>query len=206
MRFRFLRSPRSLRSPLDLSPLREHAQFRLLWSSRTVTLLGTQVAQVALLVQARQLTGSPVLVGLLGAVEVVPLVIFGLYGGVLADRLDRRRLAVWTEAGLGLTAVALTVNGVPATPASGPVVSFEKLDVAVNVAAVTPVKGSAVSGSPLGALSWTGLTGGAVAAPLTVASKAIGNAMAAVSLAAIEPRNLFDWDAFMVSTFFTRRP
>ena len=116
MRFRFLRSPRSLRSPLDLSPLREHAQFRLLWSSRTVTLLGTQVAQVALLVQARQLTGSPVLVGLLGAAEVVPLVIFGLYGGVLADRLDRRRLAVWTEAGLGLTAVALTVNAAAPRP------------------------------------------------------------------------------------------
>ena len=113
MRFR---SPRSPRSPLDLSPLREHAQFRLLWSSRTVTLLGTQVAQVALLVQARQLTGSPVLVGLLGAAEVVPLVIFGLYGGVLADRLDRRRLAVWTEAGLGLTAVALTVNAAAPRP------------------------------------------------------------------------------------------
>ena len=113
MRFRSLRSPRS---PLDLSPLREHAQFRLLWSSRTVTLLGTQVAQVALLVQARQLTGSPVLVGLLGAVGVVPLVIFGLSGGVLADRLDRRRLAVWTEAGLGLTAVALTVNAAAPRP------------------------------------------------------------------------------------------
>ena len=107
---------RSPRSPLDLSPLREHAQFRLLWSSRTVTLLGTQVAQLALLVQARQLTGSPVLVGLLGAAEVVPLVIFGLYGGVLADRLDRRRLAVWTEAGLGLTAVALTVNAAAPRP------------------------------------------------------------------------------------------
>jgi MFS family permease len=110
------RSPRSPRSPLDLSPLRGHAQFRLLWSSRTVTLLGTQVSQVALLVQARQLTGSPVLVGLLGAVEVVPLVIFGLYGGVLADRLDRRRLAVWTEAGLCLTAVALTVNAAGPRP------------------------------------------------------------------------------------------
>lgn len=102
--------------PLDLSPLREHGQFRLLWSSRTVTLLGTQVSQVALLIQARQLTGSPVLVGLLGAAEVVPLVIFGLYGGVLADRLDRRRLAVWTEAALGLTAVALTLNAAVPRP------------------------------------------------------------------------------------------
>jgi MFS family permease len=81
-----------------------------------VTLLGTQVSQVALLIQARQLTGSAVLVGLLGAAEVVPLVIFGLYGGVLADRLDRRRLAVWTEAALGLTAVALTLNAAVPRP------------------------------------------------------------------------------------------
>jgi MFS family permease len=105
-----------MNSPLDLSPLREHGQFRLLWSSRTVTLLGTQVSQVALLIQARQLTGSPVLVGLLGAAEVVPLVIFGLFGGVLADRLDRRRLAGWTEAALGLTAVALTLNAAVPRP------------------------------------------------------------------------------------------
>jgi MFS family permease len=105
-----------MNSPLDLSPVREHRQFRLLWSSRTVTLLGTQVSQVALLVQARQLTGSPVLVGLLGAAEVVPLVIFGLYGGVLADRLDRRRLAVLTEAALGLTAAALTLNAAAPRP------------------------------------------------------------------------------------------
>jgi MFS family permease len=105
-----------MNSPLELSPLREHGQFRLLWSSRTVTLLGTQISQVALLVQARQLTGSPVLVGLLGAVEVVPLVVFGLSGGVLADRLDRRRLAIWTEVGLGLTAAALTVNAAAARP------------------------------------------------------------------------------------------
>jgi len=57
-----------------LAPLRAYPQFRLLWSSRTVTLLGTEVSQVALLVQVRQLTGSAVLTGLLGAVELVPLV------------------------------------------------------------------------------------------------------------------------------------
>jgi MFS family permease len=104
------------RSPIDLEPLRGSGQFRLLWSSRTVTLLGTQASQVALLVQARQLTGSALLVGLLGAAEVVPLIIFGLYGGVLADRLDRRLLAVWTEVGLGITAVLLTVNALSARP------------------------------------------------------------------------------------------
>jgi len=76
----------------DLAPLRASREFRLLSASRTVTLFGTLAADVALLVQAKQLTGSTFEVGLLGAVELVPLVIFGLYGGVLADRLDRGRL------------------------------------------------------------------------------------------------------------------
>ena len=76
----------------DLTPLRNSRDFRLLYASRTVIALGTQATEVALLVQAKQLTGSTVAVGLLGAVELVPLVVFGLYGGVLADRFDRRRL------------------------------------------------------------------------------------------------------------------
>jgi len=44
-------------------------------------MLGSQAAEVALLVQAKQLTGSPLVVGLLGMAELVPLVVVGLYGG-----------------------------------------------------------------------------------------------------------------------------
>jgi MFS family permease len=94
----------------DLAPLRASRDFRLVFASRTVTLLGSQATEVALLVQARQLTGSALAVGLLGAVELVPLVVFGLYGGALADRLDRRRLIRWCEAGLGGCAVLLVAN------------------------------------------------------------------------------------------------
>jgi MFS family permease len=104
----------------DLTPLRASRDFRLLYTSRTVTALGTQATEVALLVQARQLTGSTVAVGLLGAVEVVPLVAFGLYGGVLADRFDRRRLARWCEAGLGVCAALLMLNAVAPRPAVWP--------------------------------------------------------------------------------------
>ena len=104
----------------DLTPLRTSRDFRLLYTSRTVTALGTQATEVALLVQARQLTGSTVAVGLLGAVEVVPLVVFGLYGGVLADRFDRRRLACWCEAGLGVCAALLMLNALAPRPAVWP--------------------------------------------------------------------------------------
>jgi len=104
----------------DLTPLRTSRDFRLLYASRSVTGLGTDAAEVALLVQAKQLTGSTFAVGLLGAVELVPLVVFGLYGGVLADRLDRRRLIVACEAGLACCAALLMLNALAPHPAVWP--------------------------------------------------------------------------------------
>src|ERR1700733_13307543 len=95
---------------MDLSPLRGAADFRWLLCSRTVTLLGTEASAVALLVQARQLTGSTLAVGLLGVAELVPLMAFGLYGGALADRLDRRRLIRCCEVGLGCCAAVLVAS------------------------------------------------------------------------------------------------
>src|ERR1700683_4309217 len=94
----------------DLTPLRSSRDFRLVFASRTVTRFGSQATAVALLVQARQLTGSAIAVGLLGMAELVPLVVFGLYGGALADRLDRRRLIRGGEAGLGCCAGGLGGN------------------------------------------------------------------------------------------------
>ena len=107
--------PRS-RLRADLTPLRTARDFRLLYVSRTVIALGTQATEVALLVQAKQLTGSTVAVGLLGAVELVPLVVFGLYGGVLADRFDRRRLILVCEAALGCCAALLMLNALATHP------------------------------------------------------------------------------------------
>jgi MFS family permease len=104
----------------DLTPLRTSRDFRLLYASRTVTALGTDATEVALLVQARQLTGSTFAVGLLGAVELLPLVVFGLYGGVLADRFDRRRLIVACEAGLACCAAPLMLNALAPHPAVWP--------------------------------------------------------------------------------------
>jgi MFS family permease len=104
----------------DLAPLRSSRRFRLLFASRTVTLFGSQAADVALLVQARQLTGSAVLVGLLGAAELVPLVAFGAWGGSLADRLDRARLIRRCEAGLGCAVALLAVNASLPHPAVWP--------------------------------------------------------------------------------------
>ncbi len=94
----------------DLSPWRSSRDFRLMWCAGAVTVFGSFLTFVALPLQLKELTNSTVAVGALGAVELVPLVIFGLYGGALADAVDRRKLIVWSEAALGLVALCLLLN------------------------------------------------------------------------------------------------
>lgn len=101
----------------DLSPLRGSRGFRAVFLSRTVAVLGAQAAEVALLVQAKQLTGSPLIVGLLGVAELVPLLLLGLYGGALADRFDRRILMRWCEPGMACCALVLLANSLLPHPA-----------------------------------------------------------------------------------------
>ncbi|HEY5431170.1 MAG TPA: hypothetical protein VIK04_18785, partial [Solirubrobacteraceae bacterium] len=68
------------RLSIDVAPLRASRDFRLLFTSRTITLLGSQATEVALLLQVKDLTDSPIAVGLLGLVELGALVVFGLWG------------------------------------------------------------------------------------------------------------------------------
>lgn len=105
---------------VDTTPLSGFPGFRALFFSRSITLFGSQVSEVALLVQVKQVTGSALAVGLLGAVELVPLIGFGLYGGTLADRLDRRRVALATETALGLVIATLVVNAALPRPGLWP--------------------------------------------------------------------------------------
>ena len=95
---------------IDVSPLRNNPQYRLLWTSSTITGFGSLFTYVALPYQVKQLTDSYLAVGLLAVLEIAPLIIFGLYGGVLADARDRRTIAIITEV-LFLTSVLfLAVN------------------------------------------------------------------------------------------------
>ena len=81
---------------VDLTPLRTSRDFRLLFYAGTVFYFGAMVSYVAIPYQIYTLTGSNLAVGAIGLVELVPLVVFGLYGGALADHVDRRRLLVGT--------------------------------------------------------------------------------------------------------------
>ncbi|MEU4995097.1 MFS transporter [Streptomyces sp. NPDC021622] len=100
----------------DLSPWRSTRDFRLLWVQGLVTNFGSFMALVALPLQIKELTDSPLAVGAMGAVELVPLIVFGLYGGALADAVDRRKVILLTEAGLGLLAAILLVNALLPEP------------------------------------------------------------------------------------------
>src|SRR3954468_10691843 len=79
---------------MDLGPFREHRDFRLLLIAGTVFYLGGMMTYVAIPFQIYQLTGSNFAVGAVGLVELGPLIVFGLYGGALADHVDRKKLLV----------------------------------------------------------------------------------------------------------------
>jgi MFS family permease len=86
----------------DTRPL-ENPHFRRLWTANIVTVIGAQLTVVAVPAQIYALTGSSAYVGLTGVFGLVPLVVFGLWGGALADHFDRRTLLVVTTVGLIVT-------------------------------------------------------------------------------------------------------
>ncbi|GGK86898.1 MFS transporter [Sphaerisporangium melleum] len=105
-----------LRLRLDMSPLRDSREFRLLFSSSLITMLGSVLTMVAVPYQMKQLTGSYVAVGLVSLAEFAPMVVFGLWGGAIADALDRRKIVVLSELGLCAATALLLLNAVLLPP------------------------------------------------------------------------------------------
>ena len=101
---------------IDISPLRKYPDFRRLWTSGLISYFGSMITYVALPFQIKELTNSYIAVGLMGAVELIPLIVFGLYGGVLADKVDRRKMILYTEIALALMTFSLFINSQMANP------------------------------------------------------------------------------------------
>jgi len=95
---------------IDFSPLRKNRDLRYLFISGMITRFGSALTLVALPFQIKELTHSYVDVGLMGAVEIAPLIIFALYGGVLADKVDRKRMVWICEAIALLCSITLFGN------------------------------------------------------------------------------------------------
>ncbi|RYG78314.1 MFS transporter [Yimella sp. RIT 621] len=93
----------------DTRPLRVPA-YRRLWWTNIITLIGAQLTVVAVPAQIYKITGSSAYVGLTGLFGLVPLIVFGLYGGALADAMDRRKLLTITTIGLIATSALFFVQ------------------------------------------------------------------------------------------------
>ncbi len=87
---------------LDVGPLKKYPQFRWLFIGQLVSILGSNIAYVASPFLIYQMTNSTAQVGLLGAVSLVPLVVFGFWGGAVADVWNRRKIIFVCEGSLAL--------------------------------------------------------------------------------------------------------
>jgi MFS family permease len=109
-------TPGRARYGLDLTPLRTSRDFRLVFAGAGVSGLGSFITYVTIPYQVAVLTGSPLLVGLLGLCELVPLLFMAFVGGALADYLDRRRLVIYGELAFTALTGVLLVNALLGRP------------------------------------------------------------------------------------------
>ncbi|MFF0464755.1 MFS transporter [Streptomyces mexicanus] len=94
---------------MDTRPLRIPA-FRRLWSSTVVTAVGSQLTAVAVPKQIYDITGSSAWVGYASLAGLVPMVVFALWGGAVADTVDRRKLLLITNSGIAVTSLLFWVQ------------------------------------------------------------------------------------------------
>jgi MFS family permease len=104
------------RIAVDVRPLRASRDFRRLWFGTGISAIGSQITTVAIPFQLYELTRSTLLVGLLGIAALVPLLVVPIYGGAVADAVDRRRLLLLSDVALILVTGGLLVNAVLPEP------------------------------------------------------------------------------------------
>ena len=104
------------RIAVDVRPLRESRDFRRLWFGTGVSAIGSQITTVAIPFQLYEETKSTLLVGLLGLAALLPLLVVPLYGGAVADAVDRRRLLLLSDVALLVVTAGLLVNALLPAP------------------------------------------------------------------------------------------
>lgn len=104
------------RLALDLTPLRSSRDFRLVFTAGGISGLGSFISYVTIPYQVAVLTDDPLMVGLIGVCELVPLIVMAFVGGALADYLDRRLLVLGGEVALTALTGVLLVNSLSDRP------------------------------------------------------------------------------------------
>lgn len=99
------------RFAMDTRPLRRPA-YRRLWSSTIVTAVGSQLTAVAVPKQIYDITGSSAWVGYASLAGLLPLMVFALWGGAIADTMDRRKLLLLTNSGIAVTSLLFWIQAV----------------------------------------------------------------------------------------------
>jgi MFS family permease len=92
---------------LKIPPALKHYRFTWLWAGLLISVAGSQMQIWALLWHIRLLTNQPIAVSGIGVVSFVPIVIFSLLAGVVADSYNRRIVMFMTQTVMTLTAVGL---------------------------------------------------------------------------------------------------
>ena len=106
------------RIAVDIRPLKESRDFRRLWFGTGISAVGSQITTVAIPYQLYEQTGSTLLVGLLGVAALVPLLIVPIYGGAVADAVDKRRMLLLSDVALLAVTGGLLVNALLPDPSS----------------------------------------------------------------------------------------
>jgi MFS family permease len=104
----------------DVTPLRRYPAFRRIWLGQLISTTGSQLTVVAVSYQAFLLTHSTLIVGLVSLVQLGPLLVGSIGGGILADAKDRRRLTMSCQVLAALASAGLAVNAVSPHPALWP--------------------------------------------------------------------------------------
>ena len=100
---------------VDFSSLK-HKDFRLMFVAGSISMFGSMITYVTAPLQIAQITQSYVAVGIIGIIEIVPLIVFGIWGGAIADSMNRKKIVVITEFGLGIATLILLINSLSSEP------------------------------------------------------------------------------------------
>ncbi|MEZ0067368.1 MFS family permease [Streptacidiphilus sp. MAP12-20] len=183
----------------DTTPLREHPHYRRLWLGQSVSSIGQQMTALAVSVQVYALTRSAFATGLIGLCSLVPLVAFGLYGGAMADRMDRRTLGLLGASGAAVLSVVLATQALLGLHAVGllyGVVALQSVCFALNAPARSSMIPRLVPPEQLpaaNALNSVGMTLGLTVGPM------LGGL--AIGLWGFQAAYLFDAVAFTASLY-----
>jgi len=104
---------------VDVTPLRESPGFRRLWIGQSIAYVAWRMMLVLVPVQVYRLTGSTLDVGLVALVQFVPLVVFTIVGGALADAHDRRRLLLLSNGGIAVVTAGFVAVSAAGRPSVG---------------------------------------------------------------------------------------